>query len=194
MAGTKVDPPPFKDKITDDQGNITPEFHDFLYRLWQRTGGDSDILEFLSKLQINRVYQQQMEPIANSQNLSQVLSALNFRTPVDQQRLDNMQTQIDQFEAANVPVGGIIMWSGVEVPEGWLLCDGTNTTPDLRDRFIVGSGTTYSVNDTGGEETHTTTRSGATTGSDLQAVTDSEIQTLPPYYALAFIMKAEEPA
>ncbi len=39
-----------------------------------------------------------------------------------------------------VPQGGIIMWSGspTAIPTGWALCDGTNSTPDLRGRFIVG--------------------------------------------------------
>jgi len=42
-----------------------------------------------------------------------------------------------------IPVGGIIMWSGTvaNIPTGWNLCDGTNGTPDLRNRFIVGVGT-----------------------------------------------------
>ncbi len=40
-----------------------------------------------------------------------------------------------------VPRGGIIMWSGSinDIPNGWALCDGTNDTPDLRDRFIIGA-------------------------------------------------------
>lgn len=40
------------------------------------------------------------------------------------------------------PVGGIIMWSGTvaSIPSGWALCDGTLSTPDLRDRFILGAG------------------------------------------------------
>ena len=42
------------------------------------------------------------------------------------------------------------MWTGVSVPAGWSLCDGGNGTPDLRDRFIVGSGSTYAIDDTGG--------------------------------------------
>ena len=54
------------------------------------------------------------------------------------------------------PVGSIIMWSGAtdSIPEGWTLCDGTSkngyTTPDLRNRFIVGAGGSYAVGDTGG--------------------------------------------
>jgi len=59
----------------------------------------------------------------------------------------------------SLPLGTILMWSGAiaDIPEGWQLCDGTNGTPDLRDRFIVGAGNNYSVGDTGGEETHTLT-------------------------------------
>ena len=52
------------------------------------------------------------------------------------------------------PSGGIIMWSGAEgdIPSGWVLCNGQNSTPDLRNRFVVGAGTgsSYSVDDTGG--------------------------------------------
>lgn len=51
-----------------------------------------------------------------------------------------------------IPTGLITMWSGsaASIPSGWALCDGTNNTPDLRDRFLVGSGSTYSIGDTGG--------------------------------------------
>ena len=51
-----------------------------------------------------------------------------------------------------MPSGGIIMWSGAEnaIPTGWYLCNGSNNTPDLRDRFVIGAGSNYSVNDTGG--------------------------------------------
>ena len=58
--------------------------------------------------------------------------------------------------AAAFPSGGIIMWSGsiVSIPSGWLLCNGSSGTPDLRDRFIVGAGSTYAVNATGGFATY----------------------------------------
>ena len=48
--------------------------------------------------------------------------------------------------------GMILLWSGSigTIPTGWLLCDGTLSTPNLRDRFIVGAGSTYAVNATGG--------------------------------------------
>ena len=51
-----------------------------------------------------------------------------------------------------LPTGGIIMWSGAStaIPYGWHLCDGTNSTPDLRGQFIIGAGGTYAVGATGG--------------------------------------------
>ena len=39
----------------------------------------------------------------------------------------------------SIPTGVIVMWSGTTIPSGWALCDGTNSTPDLRNRFIVGA-------------------------------------------------------
>ena len=52
----------------------------------------------------------------------------------------------------SIPTGAIILWSGASnaIPTGFVLCDGNNGTPDLRDRFIVGAGSTYSKGDTGG--------------------------------------------
>ena len=58
-----------------------------------------------------------------------------------------------------VPTGAILIWSGSasDLPDGFVLCDGTNGTPDLRDRFILGAGKSYSVGATGGEKEHTLT-------------------------------------
>lgn len=142
-----------------------------------------------------------------------------------------------------VPSGGIIMWSGAiaNIPEGWALCDGQNSTPDLRDRFIIGAGDDRPSGSVGGSETHAHSVSGtvgATTldwnmltahwhddyfaevnapngaggavkNSNINATQNWSTQTagnswphthslaastgngssMPPYYALAFIMR-----
>ena len=60
---------------------------------------------------------------------------------------------------SNIPSGIIVMWSGVAaaIPSGWYLCDGQNGTPDLRNRFIVGAGSSYEVGNTGGSDSVTLT-------------------------------------
>lgn len=137
-----------------------------------------------------------------------------------------------------IPIGGIIMWSGsiASIPSGWALCNGSNGTPNLTDRFIVGAGSIYSVAGVGGtadaivvSHTHTTTvtdpghahtldynsgawntgtsgntavaanqgtypkgTSTATTGIGVSVNSSGSSgtnQNLPPYYALAFIMR-----
>jgi len=55
----------------------------------------------------------------------------------------------------NIEIGGIIGWYRAisAIPTGWNLCDGTNGTPDLRDSFIIGAGSTYAIGDSGGTAT-----------------------------------------
>ena len=84
------------------------------------------------------------------------------------QTLDNLYPILQNAPAvsATFTAGMIMIWSGSlgSVPSGWVLCDGTNSTPDLRDRFVVAAGNTYSVGQTGGSadaivvsHTHTAT-------------------------------------
>ena len=148
-----------------------------------------------------------------------------------------------------VPAGVILLWSGsiASIPSGWNLCDGTNGTPDLRNRFVVAAGDTYAVGATGGSDsvtlttdqmpahthtgttnsdgnhshtaairdawegntvnnsgggfmfvgqnntnTYTTSTAGAHTHSFTTASTGggASHENRPPYYALAYIMKA----
>ena len=48
-----------------------------------------------------------------------------------------------------VPIGGIIMWSGTiaqaEALVNWKICDGQNGTPDLRDKFVLGVGSSVAA-------------------------------------------------
>lgn len=163
--------------------------------------------------------------------------------------LDGLTATTSNLNTASthyVPSGGIILWSGStgSIPSGWFLCDGSNGTPDLRNRFVVGAGSSYAVGATGGADSvtlstsqipsHTHTFSGTTstigdhthslpdgfgqdgypaieaagpTGANLStgpagahshtfsgttAATGSgsSHENRPPYYALAYIMKA----
>lgn len=155
------------------------------------------------------------------------------------QTLDNIYPILQNAptSSAAVPSGCILLWSGStgSIPATFVLCDGTNGTPDLRDRFLVGAGNTYAVNATGGSadsilptHNHTITDPGhfhgpptggtAYWGTNFtgvasggpggniypcadktgSAVTSISLASagvsptggnLPPYYALAYIMK-----
>lgn len=107
--------------------------------------------------------------------------------------------------------GMIIAWAGavVDIPPGFVLCDGNNGTPDLRDRFMLGAGGSFSPGETGGQNSHQHNYGGATdvpSGSpvsvgsgggnaaapthshDFIGQTSSEAN-IPEFYALCWIMK-----
>lgn len=114
-----------------------------------------------------------------------------------------------------VPAGIICMWSGDTVPDGWAICDGTNGTPDLRGRFILGVSEKHALGETGGEEKVTltvdqmpkhahsmggtgySTAGSLSIGFDVSAPIRSTSLTggdkahnnMPPFYALIYIMK-----
>lgn len=62
-------------------------------------------------------------------------------------------------DTLSLPAGVIVMWSGnvAGIPSGWALCNGANGTPDLRNRFIIGAGSSYNPSATGGSTSHTHT-------------------------------------
>lgn len=90
-----------------------------------------------------------------------------------------------------IPAGIIAMWSGLisAVPTGWGLCDGTSGTPNLRDRFIVGAGTTYAVGATGGSlvsgsagsHTHTEASAGGHSHTGLVGDTTLTVNQIPAH-------------
>lgn len=77
----------------------------------------------------------------------------------------------------NIPSGLIAMWSGTEVPDGWVLCNGENDTPDLSDKFIVG---TTNLENNGESISLTDAGSLFTAGEEIS------------FYKLAFIMKIDD--
>ena len=72
---------------------------------------------------------------------------------------------------SGTPSGCIGMWSSTKgsIPAGWLLCDGTNSTPNLQDRFIVGAGGNYTNGNVGGVDTVTVTGTITIAGHALTA-------------------------
>ena len=110
-----------------------------------------------------------------------------------------------------LPTGIITLWYGTigSIPDGWVLCNGANDTPDLRDKFIVGAGSTYAVDATGGSVNHNHDFTGdghshtigaafdinsgagfeSVTSIDPAAGTTDNANGLPPYHALCYIMK-----
>ena len=70
--------------------------------------------------------------------------------------------------------GMIILWYGAtnNIPSGFVLCDGNNSTPDLRDRFVVGAGSAYSPNNTGGSSSITLSESQLPSHTHTASVSD----------------------
>lgn len=107
------------------------------------------------------------------------------------------------------------MWSGTvaSIPAGWALCNGSNGTPDLRNRFVLGYDAVGTIGATGGTNQHNHTVNiapfdsgigigtaltgnggGNGTGThhhtiDPPSTTTSTATFLPPYMMLAYIMK-----
>ena len=96
-----------------------------------------------------------------------------------------------------VPLRGIIIWAGAanNLPPGYQLCDGSNDTPNLLDKFVMCAGPGTEVDETGGAELHEHT-SGASVQVDVGAgphVWTDQASALassnPEFYALAYIQR-----
>lgn len=117
-----------------------------------------------------------------------------------QEEVDVKETLTNLAAAGAIPTGGIIMWSGVlaDIPNGWALCDGTNGTPNLIDKFVQGVATdSTDPGDTGGATDKTTgtpsgsphnSGDGGSSGADANH-THSITDVRPKYYEIAFIFK-----
>ena len=88
-------------------------------------------------------------------NASSALSAVTAKANIGA-NVSIFANDANYITLAQVPTptifttGMIMMFTGSSAPSGWAFCDGNNGTPDLRNRFIVGAGSSYSSGDTGG--------------------------------------------
>ena len=93
---------------------------------------------------------------------------------------DAIQQAIEAIPpGSNIPAGGVIIWTGAAdaVPDGWALCDGTNGTPDLSGRFVLGSSATHAVGETGGSEEVTLTVEQMPSHNHQQRLTENNAPT-----------------
>jgi hypothetical protein len=86
-------------------------------------------------------------------------------------KISTVDTDVTNFL---VPSGAILMWSGTiaTIPSGWRLCDGTNSTPDLRNRFVIGASA-----DSGGQANTTVTGATTKTGGSKDSIVVSHTHT-----------------
>jgi hypothetical protein len=95
------------------------------------------------------------------------------------------------------PQGVILSWYARtdRVPPGWAICDGQNGTPDLRDRFLMGTGGPEGIGQRGGQAVHEARRCAKENdkGAGYYCVkADNRGRStvvLPPYETVVFIMK-----
>ena len=67
----------------------------------------------------------------------------------------NFTDLVNYFNNTACVTGMVTMWAGAigSIPTGWQLCNGSSGSPDMRDRFVIGAGNTYSIDNTGGDTT-----------------------------------------
>jgi hypothetical protein len=87
----------------------------------------------------------------NSSLATTATNAINAVTKIYSDKTTSIATTA--FVHSVLPLGSIILWAGNagNIPQGWVLCDGTNNTPDLRDRFVLGASFELSPRTTGGQ-------------------------------------------
>ena len=96
------------------------------------------------------------------------------------------------------PKGIIIIWGGDDIPKGWVICDGKNGTPDLRNKFVLSANDHSNINETNDGESEITLhesnipyhRHNFSNDNNISKIKNqSKINTLPSYVVLSYIMK-----
>ena len=104
-------------------------------------------------------------------------------TSTDDANIAGTVTAGDFVGNGTIPIGGIIMWSGTDaaVPANWVLCDNSLAAqsagaPNLVDRFIVGRGSAYAADATGGQADSTLVSHSHTTNSTSKTLTGAIVK------------------
>ena len=84
--------------------------------------------------------------------MKEQLEKIKKEMPSNNQIKEQLGKIQKEISSKLLPKGVIVSWYGSikEIPKGWALCDGNNTTPDLRNRFIIGGGDKYDIGQKGG--------------------------------------------
>ena len=91
-------------------------------------------------------------------SIKQKICTINvYKTGESLPRSTLIVTRLSTKPDSGVPKGSIIPWYGLikDIPSGFALCDGKNGTPDLRNRFLVGAGSSYNLGNSGGADSIT---------------------------------------
>lgn len=137
---------------------------------------------------------------AGSDTLAQADDHIRLTKGVIKNTFPNINAQVTstplQLNTYLVPFGAILMWSGsvASIPSGWALCDGSTKSkadgtgsvvvPDLRGKFLVGAGGSYTVASTGGAVSSTP----AITMTNAPVVLD--VTQIPPHTHVATVTDA----
>ena len=121
-------------------------------------------LENLVKEKVNEIYSSDLEAMRNLADISVKLQEGKFTFPDNLKVSGNIRVQGNATIDGNfnyLPRGTIVAFNGNIAPNGWAICDGGTydnyKTPDLRGRFIFGSGPGYKVGENGGRDKVTLT-------------------------------------
>lgn len=172
------------------------DFNDHILQLETNTSDIADIFTDISYLQSD-VATNTSNISINSNDAQNIYADLSLL----EDELDTIESSVANMSGSGIEPGTVAMWSGdiTSIPSGWSLCDGTMGTPDLRNRFVVGAGDAYTIEETGGSGAGSVSysTSSATLGTCnamgcpsftyVSGVSGSS--AIPPYYALAYIVK-----
>lgn len=145
--------PPFTVAPVDPKtGRWNKDWWLFLHNMWERQGGTSDMTE----AEAVGLPRSRRGASGQSPEMVQPRTA-RVRKPDEMTPPRHSLPRLLLTKETYKPLTLIRLYVGLgaDIPAGWQLADGTNGTPDLRDKFVVGAGNLYTQGTTGGSTTIT---------------------------------------